>query len=96
MDKNLKNLFGIVVAAILIVAMQIVQSGSPVPSFKFWICFSVVVAALIYIVIASFALAKGLRMARKQVAKLNKQLSECEIKAKQDNKEPHQSIETEQ
>jgi cell division protein FtsL len=74
--QNFKNLFAIVLAAMLVIAMQLIQSGNEIPSFKFWICFWVIVAALLYIVYVAFTLAKSLRQARKQIVNLSQQISE--------------------
>ncbi|MDR0790769.1 MAG: hypothetical protein LBO06_08275 [Bacteroidales bacterium] len=75
-NKNFKNVFAIVIAALLVIAMQLIQAGNEIPSYKFWICFWVIVAALFYIVYVAFVLAKALRQARKQVVKLSEQISE--------------------
>ncbi|MDR1726221.1 MAG: TMEM208 family protein [Bacteroidales bacterium] len=73
---NFKNVFSILIAALLIVAMQMVQSGSEIPSFKFWICFAVIVATLIYMVYVTFNLAQSLRKAKKEINRLSQQINE--------------------
>ena len=75
--KGFKNVFSIVVAALLVIGMQLVQSGNEIPGFKFWICFVVIVSALIYIVYVSFTIAKSLMQARKQIDNLQKQLEQA-------------------
>jgi preprotein translocase subunit SecF len=72
----LKNVMSIVLAALLVIAMQIVQSGSEIPGFKFWICFGVTVGTLFYIVFAAFELAKMLQTARKEISRLEQSISD--------------------
>ena len=71
-----KDVASIIIAALLVIAMQLVQSGNEIPSFKFWICFVVIVFALIYIVYVAFSMARYLLRTRNQAAKLQKQLDE--------------------
>jgi len=79
-NKSFKNVFAVVVAVMLVIALQIVQSGISLPSYKFWICFAIIVAALCYIVYVTFEFAKSLRNARKEITKLSQQVTELTAK----------------
>jgi cell shape-determining protein MreC len=81
--KTAKNLLAIILSALLIIAMQLIQSGSVIESFKFWICFIIIVATLIYIIYVVCGMVKNLNKASKEIDLLNKQIEELQPKEEQ-------------
>ncbi|MDR1847134.1 MAG: hypothetical protein LBR17_03345 [Bacteroidales bacterium] len=75
-SSHFKSLMAVFIAVLLILVMQLIQSGMDLPDWKFWLCFGVVSAALIYIMYAVVHLIGLLKQARKEISNFSKQINE--------------------